>query len=238
LGGLTYNKQLERTVIRRCVRAACASFHYAHAARWTRGHAAAQLRRYAMRYGAVLPQVLLASFVCMPLLSHAQTCEWERPSEPSAGTDVIEVLRYGGFGAPAGRTVVSVDASGRATLLARGRCPDRTLVGRLASPSFDELANEFRHAVDSVRNQPPRPVVSDDHSLTEIIREGRMAPLCQSPIDGVDVDVTLYRDGRRERYTCVTGALLRFAESVLDRIYDAICTNRITTVCIERLVGQ
>jgi hypothetical protein len=41
------NKQLERTVIRRRVRAACASFHYAHAARWTRGHAAAQLRRYA-----------------------------------------------------------------------------------------------------------------------------------------------------------------------------------------------
>ena len=41
-----YNKQLERTVIRRRVRAACASLHYAHAARWTRGHAAAQLRRY------------------------------------------------------------------------------------------------------------------------------------------------------------------------------------------------
>jgi hypothetical protein len=40
-----YNKQLERTVIRRHVRAACASFHYAHAARWTRTHAAAQLRR-------------------------------------------------------------------------------------------------------------------------------------------------------------------------------------------------
>jgi hypothetical protein len=39
------NKQLERTVIRRRVRAACASFHYAHAARWTRGHAAAQLQR-------------------------------------------------------------------------------------------------------------------------------------------------------------------------------------------------
>ena len=39
------NKQLERTVIRRRVRAACASFHCAHAARWTRGRAAAQLRR-------------------------------------------------------------------------------------------------------------------------------------------------------------------------------------------------
>ena len=41
------NKQLERTVIQRRVRAACASFHCAHAARWTPGHAAAQLRRYA-----------------------------------------------------------------------------------------------------------------------------------------------------------------------------------------------
>ena len=39
------NKQLERTVLGRHVRAACASFHCAHAARWTVGHAAAQLRR-------------------------------------------------------------------------------------------------------------------------------------------------------------------------------------------------
>jgi hypothetical protein len=39
------NKLLERTVIRRRVRAACASFHCAHATRWTRGHAVAQLRR-------------------------------------------------------------------------------------------------------------------------------------------------------------------------------------------------
>jgi hypothetical protein len=42
-----YNKQLERTVIRRRVRAASAPFHYALAARWTARRAAAQLRRYA-----------------------------------------------------------------------------------------------------------------------------------------------------------------------------------------------
>ena len=30
------NKQLQRTVIRRRGRGACASFHYAHAPRWTR----------------------------------------------------------------------------------------------------------------------------------------------------------------------------------------------------------
>ena len=40
-----HNKQLERTVVRRRGRAACASFHYAHAARCIRGRAAAQLRR-------------------------------------------------------------------------------------------------------------------------------------------------------------------------------------------------
>ena len=45
LSGTPPNKQLERTVTRRRVRAACASLHSAHAARWTRGHAAAQLRR-------------------------------------------------------------------------------------------------------------------------------------------------------------------------------------------------
>ena len=40
------NKQLQRTVIRRHVRAASASFHYAHAARSTSGRAAAELQRY------------------------------------------------------------------------------------------------------------------------------------------------------------------------------------------------
>jgi hypothetical protein len=40
------SNKLERTGIRRHVRAASAPFHYAHAARWTRGRAAAQLRRY------------------------------------------------------------------------------------------------------------------------------------------------------------------------------------------------
>jgi hypothetical protein len=42
---LPSNKQLERTVIRRRVRAASAPFHYALAARWTARRAAAQLRR-------------------------------------------------------------------------------------------------------------------------------------------------------------------------------------------------
>jgi hypothetical protein len=40
---LPYNKQLQRTVIRRHVRAASASFHYALAARFTRQRAAAEL---------------------------------------------------------------------------------------------------------------------------------------------------------------------------------------------------
>jgi hypothetical protein len=44
---LSTNKQFEPTVIRRRMRAASAPFHYALAARWTRGRAAAQLRRYA-----------------------------------------------------------------------------------------------------------------------------------------------------------------------------------------------
>ena len=42
---LSPNKQLERTVVRQRVRAACAPFHYAHAARWIAQRAAAQLRR-------------------------------------------------------------------------------------------------------------------------------------------------------------------------------------------------
>jgi hypothetical protein len=41
------NKQLQRTVTRRCGRAASASLHFAHAARFMQQRAAAQLRRYA-----------------------------------------------------------------------------------------------------------------------------------------------------------------------------------------------
>ena len=104
----------------------------------------------------------------------------------------------------------------------------------LASP---ESADEFRGALESVRNQPPRPVVSDEHPVSEIIREGRLEPLCQSPEDGVDLDVILYTDGSKEHYTCVTGALLRFGDSVLKRAFDAVCENRATAVCVERMVG-
>jgi hypothetical protein len=43
---LTHNKQLQRTVTRRRGRGACASFHCAHAPRWTTWRAAAELRRY------------------------------------------------------------------------------------------------------------------------------------------------------------------------------------------------
>jgi hypothetical protein len=46
---VTPNKQLERTVIRRHVRAASASLHYALAARFTRQRAAAQLRELSAR---------------------------------------------------------------------------------------------------------------------------------------------------------------------------------------------
>src|SRR6185503_9838808 len=46
---LSPNKQLQRTVIRRRVRGACASRHCAHAPRITRQRAAAELRRYTAR---------------------------------------------------------------------------------------------------------------------------------------------------------------------------------------------
>ena len=46
---VTPNKQLQRTVTGRRGRGACASFHCAHAPRWTVGHAAAELRRYTAR---------------------------------------------------------------------------------------------------------------------------------------------------------------------------------------------
>ena len=232
------NKQLERTVVRRHVRAACASFHCAHAARWTRGRAAAQLRRYATTAAALVTRLLFACLMFMPQLSRAQGCEWEGLPAPSVDVQVIEVLRSGGYGPQAGRSVVRIDASGQIVWLSRGQCPDRILVGRMTTPTFADLMDQFRRAVDSIRSQPPRPFVSDEDPFTEILREGRMEPLCQSPEDGVDLDIALYHDGSREHYKCVTGALLQFGEHVFRLVPDAICASRQTSACAERLVGQ
>ena len=75
------NKQLERTVTRWRVRATCASPHCAHAARWTRGHAAAQLRRTARaayrsgksvsRFGALLTFAALPAAILVAALLFA-----------------------------------------------------------------------------------------------------------------------------------------------------------------------
>ena len=178
-----------------------------------------------MTYTTVVARLLVACAIfVVPRVSWAQSCAWDRFPEPAANTDVIEVLRHGGYGPPpfAGRTLVSIDASGRVRLLRIGQCPDRTLVGRLEAPTFAKLVDEMRDAIESVRNQPPRPFVSEVHPLLEIIREGRMEPLCTSPTDGIDVDVTLYLNGSKEHYPCVTGALLRFGERVLKLVSDAI----------------
>jgi hypothetical protein len=219
-------------------RAASASFHYALASRFTRQRAVAQLRRYAMKCGALLPQLLCACLVFVPHLSRAQGCEWARLPDPSAGVDAIEVLTYAGYGPPGeGRTLVRVDASGRTAWLAK-RCPDGTLVGHLATPTFDELSEEFERALESIRGQPPRPFVSDEHPFAEILREGRMEPLCQSPYDGLDLDVIVYHDGSKEHYKCVTGALLRFGQKVLRLVPDAICASRIARLCIQRMVDR
>jgi hypothetical protein len=56
------NKQLQRTVTRRHGRGACASLHCAHAPRWTRGRAAAELRRYAARFKRCAAAVNMVSF--------------------------------------------------------------------------------------------------------------------------------------------------------------------------------
>jgi hypothetical protein len=50
------NKQLQRTVARWRGRGACASFHYALAARWIAQRAAAELRRYAAQISRLKPE--------------------------------------------------------------------------------------------------------------------------------------------------------------------------------------
>lgn len=82
------------------------------------------------------------------------------------------------------------------------------------------------------------PFVSDEHPSSAIIREGRIAPLCRSLEDGVDVDVTVYHDGSKEHHECVTGALLVFAANVLRLVPDALCASRPASACAERIVGQ
>lgn len=217
------NKQLERTVIRR---------------RCTAQRAAAELRRHATKRNAPLTLLLLAGLVSVSQRSHAQGCEWEGLPVPPSDVEVIEVHRYGGYGPPAGRTLVRIDSSDQTVWVPHGRCPDRALAGRLATFSFDDLEGEFRRAVESNRSQPPRSFVSDENPISEIIREGRIEPLCRSPEDGVDLDVTFYSDGMKEHYGCVTGALLRFAADVLRTVPDAICAIRPVGECAERVVGE
>ena len=57
-GNAAHNKQLQRTVKPQHRRGASASFHCAHAARWTRDRAAAELRRYAAGFKPVEVRVL------------------------------------------------------------------------------------------------------------------------------------------------------------------------------------
>jgi len=155
----------------------------------------ADARRYAVTCSGWFARLIFVCIAFAPQLSRAQSCEWDRFVEPAADADVIEVSRHGGYGpAPSsGRTLVSVEASGRIALLAVGQCPDQTLVGRLERPAFEEFVGELGQAVASVRSQPPRPMVSADHPFAEIIREGRVEPLCQSPVDGFDVDGVIPR---------------------------------------------
>lgn len=196
-------------------------------------------RRRAATGCRVLSQLVFACFVILPHLSRAQGCEWQNLPEPSAEVEVIEVLRYGGgIGPPAGRSLARVDASAQIVWLAHGRCPDRTLGGRLATVSFTALEKQFRGAVESIRSQPARPSVYDAQTLAAIVREGRLEPLCQSSEDGVDVDVTLYHGGSREHYKCVSGALLRFGENVIRLVSDSICGSALTSECVERFMGR
>ena len=192
---------------------------------------------YAKSSRVLLPLLFLVGIVSAPYGVQAQGCEWENLPTPSSGAHVIEVLRSGGYGPPAGRTLVRVDALGETVWLPHGRCADRTVVGRLDAPSFEGLEAEFRRAVEVIRSRPPGLLVSDEHPLSQIIREGRREPLCQSMEDGEDLSITLYRDGMTEHYRCVTGALLRFAENVLRLVPEAICAIRPNGACAERLVG-
>jgi hypothetical protein len=167
-----------------------------------------------------LKLLLCVFLMVVPRLSSAQTCDVQlsRFPEPSAGVDAVEVLTYGGIG---GRILVSVDASGRVALLNWGQCPDQTKVGSIGGPAFDVFLEAAVRAIESVRSQPARPNESLE-DLLAIIEKGRMEPLCLSLQDGVDVDVTLYIRGSKERYSCVTGALLEFGRQLLNAVSAAV----------------
>jgi hypothetical protein len=76
---LPSNKQLRRTVIGRRGRGACASFHYEHAPRWTAGHAAAELRRWAAHDRRVSRRwvAVIASFLVVGAQVSEAAAVWE-----------------------------------------------------------------------------------------------------------------------------------------------------------------
>ena len=71
---MPHNKQFELTVIRRHVRAASASLHYAVAARWSAQRAAAELRRYTART-AYRSGKSVATFGPAPVNHRAVPCD-------------------------------------------------------------------------------------------------------------------------------------------------------------------
>ena len=89
------NKQLERTVIRRHVRAACASFHCGHAARWTVGHAAAQLRRWAH-----MSRVVPISICCLVAAAVMAGANAQVPAPLESLAQQLQQLRALERGAP------------------------------------------------------------------------------------------------------------------------------------------
>jgi len=141
----------------------------------------------------------------------AQNCADEQSTLRSVpGVDSIRVEFYSSNSAS--RTLVLVDASGRAVL---HQCPKKSKATDLQAGAFDEFKALARHAVDTVRNQPPRPKSSTPDEVRDILENGRIEGLCLSPFDGQDADVTLHLDGSSEHYSCVTGALLEFSRRLL-----------------------
>jgi hypothetical protein len=88
------NKQLERTVIRRRMRAGSAPLHYALAARRTERRAAAQLRRYASSQRAVIRLIELGFFLFSSSVCTAQQTQLPDPCDfqPELILDVTRTL--------------------------------------------------------------------------------------------------------------------------------------------------
>jgi hypothetical protein len=161
---------------------------------------------------------LIVCLLLVPQSVISQECE-APPARPPA-LDAIDIAIYGGW--PARTTLLSLDASGQVILRRDGPHREEALLADAEPGVFETFRDRITHAVEVLRQRGERPNPATLQELLELVQAGRLEPLCRSPEDGIDTDITLHIDGERVHYSCVTGELREIGHEMFEVVSNAI----------------